>query len=366
MKVSKRPFALLLTVSMLSLLLVSCGKPSASPTTPPATKAPAAPTQAVGAEKGLPLTTGGQSYVLATQDVDTAVYTRCSAFLEVIGDNLGSNTIDVQPISTGGAAGALLVEAGQAQIATASNIPVKKLAEGTYSAEYKPLENVAALLGGTDITWGTVMFTDAFVQKTGYTTLEEIVANKYPVRIVTKAEGSFGMDGATDLLACLGGTWADIDTWGGSHTHIAPGTMADLLKEGQADISIDVVSLGQAAFTELCLTATMHVIELAPETRAAMNEKGYASMTMPANSWNGQTEAVETICGCESLVISKEVPDDVAYAITKSICENKDTLVSLVPATAYFEPSQAWDLLYCGIELHPGSAQYFRDAGYMK
>ncbi|MGN1037832.1 MAG: hypothetical protein ACI4P0_00375, partial [Mailhella sp.] len=134
------------------------------------------------------LQTKNQNYVLATQDVNTAVYTRVSAFLDVIGNKLGSNTINVQPISTGGAASALLIEKNQCKIGTGSNIPVKKLAEGTYDKAFKPLTKVASLLGGTDITWGTVMFTDAFVKKTGFTTLEEVIAAKYPVRIVTKAK----------------------------------------------------------------------------------------------------------------------------------------------------------------------------------
>lgn len=312
------------------------------------------------------LETAKQSYVLATQDVNTAVYTRCSAFLEVIGKSLGSNTINVQPISSGGAAGALLVEKNQAQIATASNIPVKKLAEGTYDKKFKPLQNVRALLGGTDITWGTVMFTDTFVKKTGFTTLEEVIAARHPVRIVTKARGSFGMDGATDLLESMGVSWKDIESWGGARTHIAPSTMADMLKEGQADISIDIVSIGQAAFTELCLTTKMHIVKLSAKTRAAMNEKGYASMTMPANSWSGQTEDIETVVGCESLVIAKDMPNDIAYLITRAVCENKDKLVALVPAMKYFDPAQAWNPLYCGVELHPGAAAYFRDAGLMK
>lgn len=369
MKLTKRLSALLLAGSLALLTLAGCGgndNPPATNPPAPSTSAPA-PTDGGGAgsEGGMTLTTENQSYVLSTQGVDTAVYTRVSAFVDVAAPLLGSNVINIAPNSTGGAAGALLVESGQAQIATASNIPVKKLAEGTYSDEYQPLQNTAAILGGTDITWGTIFFSDAFVQKTGYTSLEEVFADKYPVRIVTKAEGSFGMDGATDLLDCLGVTWDDIDAWGGSHTHIAPTTMADLLKEGQADVSIDVISIGQAAFTELCLTSTMHVIELAPETRAAMNEKGYVSMTMPANSWNGQTEPVETICGCESLVVSKDVPDDVVYMFTKALCENKEYMVSVVPAMASFDPSIAWQPNFCGIELHPGAAQYFRDAGFM-
>lgn len=226
--------------------------------------------------------------------------------------------------------------------------------------------HLASVCGGTDITWGTIMFTDDFVKKTGYTTLEEVIEAKYPVRIVTKAPGSFGMDGATDLLDCFGLTWEDIDSWGGASYHIAPSQMTDMLKEGSADVSIDIISIGQPAFTELCMTSTMHVIELAPETRAKMNEKGYNSMTMPANSWNGQTEPVETVCGCETILVRKDVPDDVVYALTKGICEQKAELVKLVPAMEGFDPSVAWDIAMTGIELHPGAERYYKDAGLMK
>ena len=365
MKLTKRLPAILLTVSLLTLPLTGCDS-NDNPTVGSSTSPNVENSNTDIIVSNTDLSTQGQTFVISTQGVDTAVYTRTSAFVDVVTPSIGTNTFSISPNSTGGAAGALLVESGQSQFDTASNIPVKKLAEGTYSDEYQPLQNTRAILGGTDITWGTLFFSDDFVQKTGYTTLEEIIADKYPVRIVTKAQGSFGMDYATDLLECLGVTWEDIDSWGGSHTHIDPTTMADMLKEGQADISIDCISIGQAAFTELCLTSAMHVPELAEETRAAMNEKGYVSMTMPANSWNGQTEDVETVCGCECLVVSKDVPDDVVYAFTKAICENKDYLVSLVPAMSYFEPSEAWQPDFCGVELHPGAEQYFRDAGYIE
>lgn len=335
--------------------------------TTPAVKAEAAADGTQDAAGGTELTTADQTFILATQSVDTTVYSRAAAIVEVLGQGaLGSNTIEIQPISTGGAAGALLAEEDQCDFSTGSNVPGKKLAEGTYEEGRAPLQNVAAVCGGTDITWGTIMFTDDFVKKTGYTTLEEVFEAKYPVRIVTKAPGSFGMDGATDLLDCFGLTWEDIDSWGGASYHIAPSQMTDMLKEGSADVSIDIISIGQPAFTELCMTSTMHVIELDSETRTKMNEKGYNSMTMPANSWNGQTEPIETVCGCETILVRKDVPDDVVYAMTKGICEQKAELVKLVPAMEGFDPSVAWDIAMTGVELHPGAEQYYKDAGLMK
>lgn len=368
MRKSKKMMAVLTTAAMV-IGMTGCGgteKPAGT-TAAPATTAAAAETEGTEASGGIELTTAGQNYVLATQSVDTSVYSRAAAIVEVLGKGaLGTNTIEIQPISTGGAAGALLLEENKASFTTGSNVPGKKLAEGIYDSNRQPLQNVAAVCGGTDITWGTIMFTDDFVQKTGYTTLEEVIEAKAPVRIVTKAPGSFGMDGATDLLDCYGLTWEDIDSWGGASYHIAPSQMTDMLKEGSADISIDVVSIGQPAFTELCMTSTMHVIQLGEETRKKMNEKGYNSMTMPANSWNGQTEPIETICGCETILCRKDVPDDVVYALTKGICEQQDEIVQLVPAMKTFDPSIAWEVEMTGMELHPGAAAYYKDAGLMK
>lgn len=368
MKKNKKMAVSFLAAAM-AVSLMGCGGTQQTAETAKAAETTAAGAEATeaGGAGATELTTSGQNYILATQGVDTTVYSRVAAIVEVLGKgDLGSNTIEIQPISTGGAAGALLIEENQSSFASGSNVPGKRLAEGTYEEGRAPLQNVAAVCGGTDITWGTIMFTDAFVQKTGYTTLEEVFEAKYPVRIVTKAPGSFGMDGANDLLDCFGLTWEDIDSWGGASYHIAPSQMTDMLKEGSADVSIDIVSLGQPAFTELCMTSTMHVIELKEETRAKMNEKGYNSMTMPANSWNGQTEPVETICGCETILVRKDVPDDVVYALTKGICEKKNEIVELVPAMESFDPSNAWTIEMTGIELHPGAAAYYKDAGLMK
>lgn len=366
MKKNRHMMVLLATAMVAGL--AGCGAPAKTEesATTAGTAAVSAESSA-DAEGGMELKTSGQNYILATQSVDTTVYSRAAAIVEILGKGaLGTNTIEIQPISTGGAAGALLAEEGQCSFSTGSNVPGKKLAEGIYEEGRAPLQNVAAVCGGTDITWGTIMFTDAFVKKTGYTTLEEVIEAKYPVRIVTKAPGSFGMDGATDLLECFGLTWEDIDSWGGASYHIAPSQMTDMLKEGSADVSIDIISIGQPAFTELCMTSTMHVIELKEETRAKMNEKGYNSMTMPANSWNGQTDPIETICGCETILVRKDVPDDVVYALTKGICEQKAELVKLVPAMESFDPSIAWDIAMTGIELHPGAEAYYKDAGLMK
>lgn len=305
-------------------------------------------------------------YILATQTVGTAVYARAAAYGEVIKPVLPEGySIEIQPISTGGAAAVLLLAENKAQLATANNVPAKKLYDGTYEDGREPITSVSSILGGTDYTYFTIMFTDKFAKDTGYTTIEEVIENKHPVKIVTKQPGSFGKTGADDLLEALGTSFEEMKSWGGDAFHIDPNQMTDMLKEGKADISIDVVSLGQPAFTELTMTSKMHVIELREETRNKLNEYGYANKVMPANSWTGQENDIQTVVGCETLIARNDVPEDVIYEITKAICENKSILVDQVPAMEAFDPEQAADYLLNGLPLHPGAQKYFEEKGWI-
>lgn len=47
----------------------------------------------------------------------------------------------------------------------------------------------AAALGHT---FTIVMFTQKFVDETGYTSLEEVIADRYPIKLITKKNGSLG------------------------------------------------------------------------------------------------------------------------------------------------------------------------------
>lgn len=308
-----------------------------------------------------------QSMILSTQTMGSAGYARAAAFAEVIKPVLPADyAIEVQPNSTGGGAGGLLIEAGKVQIAIANNTLAKKLYEGTYQPNRPAVKNVAAILGGADYIFLTVMFTDTFVKKTGITSIEEIVAKKYPVRLVTKQPGSFGIAGGADLLSVLGVSFDDVRSWGGEAYHIDPGQMTDMLKEGKADISLDMISLGQPAFTELTMTTAMHVIQLEEGTLAKLRELGYADRVIPSGSWGGQTRDIPTVAGCESLLVGKSVPENIVYIMTKAICENRETLVKLVPAMYAFDPAVAYKPELVGMPLHPGAERYFREVGSIK
>lgn len=305
-----------------------------------------------------------------TQSVGTTSYNRNSAMANVMNENLPEGwVIEMAPISTGGFAGTMLVETGKVDMAEGNNVPNHMLlaGEGQMGGKKLPVpRNVDSFVAGTDYAYYTIMFTDDFHKKAGVDTLEEVIAKKIPFTLVTKAPGASGELGASQLLGVLGASYDDIKKWGGNVYHIAPPQMADMLREGKADMSIDVVSPGQPAMSELTMTTKMFLPQLEESTLAALNKLGYAPKVMPASSWNGQGRDLNTMVNSSAYVVRKDLPEEVVYAMTKAIVENKPELVKQVPAMEQYIPEMSADPTLNGLPLHPGALKYYKEAGLIK
>lgn len=303
----------------------------------------------------------------ASQSVGSTAYARTAAMAKVMNDHLPKGwSVDVQPISTGGVAGTLLTEAGNVDMAEGINVPNAMLYNGKYVKDGKAFPRptrAMSMLAGTDYAYFLIMFTEDFHKKSGCDTLEEVLAKKIPFNLVTKAPGSAGELGASQLLAALNTTYKDISERGGNVFRIDPNQMADMLKEGKADVSIDIVGLGQPAMSELTLTSTMYFPQLAAETLTKLTEHGYAPKVMPASSWNGQGRDIKTAVNSSAYVVSKDLPDEVVYAMVKALCENKADLVQQVPVMAQYDPALSGDPALNGLPLHPGAIKYYKEAG---
>jgi TRAP-type uncharacterized transport system substrate-binding protein len=60
------------------------------------------------------------------------------------------------------------------------------------------------------------------------------------------------------------------------------------------------------------------------------------------------------------------LPNEVAYAVTKALCENRDALAKGHAGLKYFNPQVGWKPENLGIPLHPGAEKYYKEKGWMK
>jgi TRAP-type uncharacterized transport system substrate-binding protein len=65
-----------------------------------------------------------------------------------------------------------------------------------------------------------------------------------------------------------------------------------------------------------------------------------------------------------TIAVSAQVPDDVAYLVTRTINDNADRVRNIHESPAEYEPAKAHARL--GVPLHPGAERYYRERGWLR
>ncbi len=87
----------------------------------------------------------------------------------------------------------------------------------------------------------------------------------------------------------------------------------------------------------------------------------YVAATIPAGTYDGQTEDVATVAVSNFLVTNASVSDEIAYQMTKLLFENLTELEASHQAAALIKLENALNGM--PIPLHPGAEQYYREQG---
>ena len=154
--------------------------------------------------------------IFAAQEEGTAAYQYAAALQMVMLEGLpAGHDIILTEDSPGGVGAPIVVSEGDADLIMSNSAPAKwSYEEGILG--HAPTENIAALAGGLGHDFINVMFTKKFVDETGISTVEELVAQQYPVRLIIKKDGTLGELSAERVFEALGVTFEDIEAWGGT------------------------------------------------------------------------------------------------------------------------------------------------------
>ncbi|TNE82683.1 MAG: TAXI family TRAP transporter solute-binding subunit, partial [Rhodobacteraceae bacterium] len=91
----------------------------------------------------------------------------------------------------------------------------------------------------------------------------------------------------------------------------------------------------------------------------------YATATIPGGMYRGNADDVQTFGVRATLVTSADEPDDVVYALVKSVFDNFDEFKKLHPAFAHLTPEE---MVTQGLSapIHPGALKYYKEKGWIK
>ena len=297
----------------------------------------------------------------ATLDTGSAWYVYGATMAELLRKSLppGSN-IDVKP-RAGGVGNPRLVAKNETPLGLSFTVTNRWAYEGK-EAYTEKLENLRGLVGGLDTYYLVAVAT----KKLGITSVREIKDKKLPVKVYTQPVGALGEFGGRQLLRAAGMSYNDIKSWGGSTNHVGYNIIIDAFKDGRADILFAVVTPKHPSVTEIVTAVDVEFLGLDAETAKALLPLGYTAATMPAETFKNQTKPVSTVGFPTVLIANKDLPEPVAYTITKTVLDNKDALVRGHAGLAEFDPKTAWQPDKVGIPLHPGAEKAYREKGWMK
>ncbi|MBJ7539156.1 TAXI family TRAP transporter solute-binding subunit [Marinomonas transparens] len=143
------------------------------------------------------------------------------------------------------------------------------------------------------------------------------------------------------------------------------GASADAMQNGNIDGMNTPAGVPVSAVTRLYASMgdKVTVLDLTDKQMKDANG-GYNLWTryvIPANTYPGQTKAINTIAQPNFLAARADLSDEDVYQLTKSIYENLGYLSAIHKATAVMSIEKA--IAGLPVPLHPGAAKYYREQG---
>lgn len=264
----------------------------------------------------------------------------------------------------GGIANPVVVNDNKAQIAM-SNVATSKWAWDGEPELYKGRkhQDIRSLVGGINSVWIVAMLREDYIQRTGNDTVEKALADRN-MRIIMKPAGSSVPPVARMVMESLG-TSLDQFRSGGRLIQVDAAQTTSMLREGRADLYFETATKGHPAVTEVTLTTPMRFVDLPEKALGTLAERGLKPLPMP--EWfKGQKGPTRGADLGTHIIAHKDVPENIAYIVTKTIVENKAKLVERHQAWGGFQPEEAWKPENNSVPLHPGAAKYYRERGWLK
>ncbi len=158
--------------------------------------------------------------------------------------------------------------------------------------------------------------------------------------------------------------------------YLSNSEVIDAFQNKQIDAFFLTAAYPHATVTDVSMKRDIDVISFTAEEIAALQAKYpfYQTTTIPANTYEGQTEE-KTVPAVSALLVARnDVSEDVVYSLTKALFENKDELTNAKKAYITTEgavlsiPVSSGDAAK-GVTVgsfHPGALKYFREQGLIK
>ena len=164
---------------------------------------------------------------------------------------------------------------------------------------------------------------------------------------------------ARAILGAAGMGYGDL----GKTEYLPFAESVELLKNRQLDATLQSAGLGVSSIKDLATSVPTTIVAVPADVVEKLGAP-YITATIPAGTYQGQTEDVPTAAVVNFLITHEDVSEETAYQMTKLMFENLPELVAAHKAAAAISLEGALNGM--PVPLHPGAERFYREAGILK
>lgn len=316
-------FAVVLLVILVSLAAAGCGGGGGD-------------TEGAGLER-ISIATGGTG----------GTYYPYGGALAGIINNKAENVEATAEVTGASVENARLLDSGEAQLGLLMNDVVFQAYNGENQFD-QPIE-LRTFLGMYANVMHVVTLQDSSVKS-----INDIKGKKVSVG----APGSGTENMSNQILDALGITYDDIEEFRLSFSENTEG-----LRDHVIDVGIWSVGAPTSSIMDLATTHKINIIPFTDEEMAKITAKYpyYNSTTLPAGIYSGYDTEVVTPAVWNSIVVHKDMSEELAYKLAKAVFESNADLVAVYAGAVESTPENT--VASAVIPLHPGVIKYFEEIG---
>ncbi len=200
--------------------------------------------------------------------------------------------------------------------------------------------------------------------------MADMVKGGKAIKVALPMKGTSDLPLIENILKCYGLSMEDIDRAGGKVFQANYADMVSLYKDRHVDFVFTHLALPASAVTEMLVSRAGTLLQVSDACIDALAKdlgtlpRSSGKQIIPKGTYADQAGDVSTVVSTGELLIGSHVPDQVAYTITKILCQNVDELHKINNANQTFIPEKGW--INVAVPLHPGAAKFYEEAGYKK
>lgn len=137
---------------------------------------------------------------------------------------------------------------------------------------------------------------------------------------------------------------------------------SNMLRDNLVDVFVSSMGVPASATAECASTLNAKIIGVsgADADKVIQAVPFYSKLTIPANTYAGQTQPLETLADVNAYFFSADIPEDVVYNFVKAAYEQIDDLVATFAGA---ESMKYENVKTLALPLHKGAYKYYKEKG---